>query len=182
MPESTQHKLDRIRPPRVQITYDVETGGAIEKKELPLIVGIIADLSGKPSIPLPKMKDRRFVEIDRDNFDDILKSLAPRLTIQVANTLQKDDSKLNVELNFSSMNDFDPVNVVKQVAPLRRLFEARLKLRDLLTKLDGNDDLDSLLQEAAKNEEELRQLAPPEETKVEKKEAAEDKNEETQSE
>lgn len=158
MSESIQHKLDRVRPPRVQITYDVETGNAIEKKELPLVVGILADLSGKPVNPPPKVRDRRFMQIDRDNFDDILASVAPRLAIQVDNALQKDGSKLNVELNFKSFEDFSPINIVQQVSPLRRLYEARLRLRDLLTKLDGNDDLDQLLQDIVNNTQELQEI------------------------
>ncbi|ODT84876.1 MAG: type VI secretion system-associated protein [Nitrosomonadales bacterium SCN 54-20] len=156
MSESTQHKLDRIRPPRVQITYDVEIGDAIEKKELPLVVGILADLSGKPVSPPPKVRDRRFVEIDRDNFDEILASIAPRLTLQVDNALQKDGSKFSIELNFKSFDDFSPINIVQQVASLSRLYEARLRLRDLLTKLDGNDDLDQLLQDIVNNTQELQ--------------------------
>ena len=158
MAESTQHKLDRVRPPRVQITYDVEIGNAIEKKELPLVVGILADLSGKPDTPPAKLVERRFVDIDRDNFNEILSSISPRATLQVDNTLSGDDSKLNVELRFNHIEDFDPVNLVKQVVPLRRLFEARQRLRDLLTKLDGNDDLDQLLQDVVANTEGLQEI------------------------
>lgn len=158
MAESTQHKLDRVRPPRVQITYDVEIGNAIEKKELPLAVGILADLSGKPDTPPAKLVERRFVDIDRDNFNEILSSISPRATLQVDNTISGDDSKLNVELRFNHIEDFDPVNLVKQVVPLRRLFEARQRLRDLLTKLDGNDDLDQLLQDVVANTEGLQEI------------------------
>jgi type VI secretion system protein ImpB len=158
MPESTQHKLDRIRPPRVQITYDVEIGGAIQKKELPLVMGILADLSGKPEEALPKLKDRKFVEIDRDNFNDILKSITPRMTAQVDNKLSKDGGKMNVELKFRHMDDFSPLNIVKQVEALRKLFESRQKLNDLLAKLDGNDTLDGMLQTVTANPEELKQL------------------------
>ncbi|MCY1525682.1 type VI secretion protein [compost metagenome] len=158
MAESTQHKLDRIRPPRVQITYDVEIGDAIEKKELPLVVGILADLSGKPDAPLPKVAERRFIEIDRDNFNNVLASIGPRAAIQVDNTISGDDSKLNVELRFNHIDDFDPVSIVTQVTPLRRLFEARQRLRDLLTKLDGNDDLDKLLQDVVANTEGLQEI------------------------
>ncbi|MGG2770955.1 type VI secretion system contractile sheath small subunit [Pseudomonas aeruginosa] len=158
MAESTQHKLDRVRPPRVQITYDVEIGNAIEKKELPLVVGILADLSGKPDTPPAKLVERRFVDIDRDNFNEILSSISPRATLQVDNTMSGDDSKLNVELRFNHIEDFDPVNLVKQVVPLRRLFEARQRLRDLLTKLDGNDDLDQLLQDVVANTEGLQEI------------------------
>jgi len=158
MPESTQHKLDRIRPPRVQITYDVEIGGAIQKKELPLVMGILADLSGKPEEALPKLKDRKFVEIDRDNFNDILQSITPRMTAQVDNKLSKDGGKMNVELKFRHMEDFSPLNIVKQVEALRKLFESRQKLNDLLAKLDGNDTLDGMLQTVTGNPEELKQL------------------------
>lgn len=158
MPESTQHKLDRIRPPRVQITYDVEIGGAIQKKELPLVMGILADLSGKPEQALPKLKDRKFVEIDRDNFNDILKSIAPRVVCSVDNKLSKDGGKTSVELKFQHMDDFSPLNVVKQVEALRRLFEARQRLNDLLAKLDGNDTLDSMLQTVVGNADEMKQL------------------------
>ena len=162
MAESTQHKLSRVRPPRVQITYDVEIGDAIEKKELPLVVGILADLSGKPEEALPVLKQRKFVEIDRDNFNDVLAAAAPRIAFQVDSKLAE-DSKMNVELKFKDIEDFEPVNVLKQVEPLRKLFEARQRLADLITKLDGNDDLDRLLQEVVINTENLQQLkiAPP---------------------
>lgn len=158
MPESTQHKLDRIRPPRVQITYDVEIGGAIQKKELPLVVGILADLWGKPDNPPPKLKDRKFVEIDRDNFNDILKAAAPRLALRVDNKLAKDGSKLNVELRFANMDDFGPLAVVKQVKPLNALLDARGRLNDLLAKLDGNDELDATLQKIVQDTEGLKQI------------------------
>jgi type VI secretion system protein ImpB len=158
MPESTQKKLSRIRPPRVQITYDVEIGDAIQMKELPFVAGILADLSGKPAEALPKLKDRKFVEIDRDNFNDVLASCAPRLALRVDNKLADDDSKLNVELNFRSIDDFDPVEVVKQIEPLRKLFDARQRLMDLLAKLDGNDKLDALLQEIVSNPDNQKAL------------------------
>jgi type VI secretion system protein ImpB len=171
MAESTQHKLDRIRPPRVQITYDVETGGAIEMKELPFVVGIMADLSGKPENPLPRVKDRKFVEVDRDNFNDVLASCAPRLAFRVDNRLSDEDTKIGVELKFNHIDDFNPISVVKQVEPLRKLFEARQRLNDLIGKLDGNDDLDSLLQEVIENTEGLNELK--EATASEEAEAAE---------
>lgn len=160
MAESTQHKLDRVRPPRVQITYDVEIGDAIEKKELPFIVGIMADLSGNPAQPLPQVKERKFVEIDRDNFNDVMASITPRLTLRVPNKLQADSNDmLNAELLFRDMDDFGPVRIMEQVPQLNALFEARKRLRDLLTKLDGNDDLDALLRqvvESTENQEELK--------------------------
>lgn len=158
MAESTQHKLDRVRPPRVQITYDVEIGDAIEMKELPFVGGIMADLSGKPEEPLPKVKDRKFVEIDRDNFNDVMESNSPRVVCQVPNRLSEDGSKLNVELKFNHMDDFDPVSIIKQVTPLRKLFDARQRLSDLLTKLDGNDDLDQLIQDVVASTESLEEL------------------------
>ncbi len=146
MAESTQHKLGRIRPPRVQITYDVEIGDAIEKKELPFIVGILADLSGKPAEALPPLKDRKFVEVDRDNFQDVLAAIRPRLAVRVPNRLDDGGSDtVNVELTFSHLDQFGPIDVINQVEPLRRLYESRCRLRDLLTKLDGNDELDQLL-------------------------------------
>ncbi len=158
MSESTQKKLDRVRPPRVQITYDVEIGDAIEMKELPFLVGIMADLSGKPEKPLPKMKDRKFVEIDRDNFNQVMSAIGPRLAFQVPNVLQNDGSKLNVLLNFNEMDDFEPVSIIKQVKPLAKLYEARQRLSDLLGKLDGNDDLDALLSDVIANTEKQQAL------------------------
>ena len=159
MSESTQQVLSRVRPPRVQITYDVEIGGAIEKKQLPFIVGILADLSGQPSEPLPKVKYRKFVEIDRDNFDGVLEAAAPRLALRVPNKLKPDANEmLNVELKFKSMDDFGPVAVVQQIEPLRKLFEARNRLRDLLTKLDGNDELDAILRDVVASTEEQAKL------------------------
>lgn len=158
MAESTQHKLDRVRPPRVQITYDVETGDAISKKELPFVVGVLADLAGKPTEPLPPLKRRKFVEIDRDNFNDVMEAVGPRIAFQVQNRLTDEDAKLNVELNFSSMDDFDPLAVVQQVEPLRKLYEARQRLSDLLAKLDGNDRLEQLLQEIVESTEQLKEI------------------------
>ncbi|MFN7963119.1 MAG: type VI secretion system contractile sheath small subunit [Thermoanaerobaculia bacterium] len=160
MSESIQHRLSRVRPPRVQITYDVETGGAITMTELPLVVGILADLSGKPAEPLPYVKKRKFVEIDRDNFNDVMASAQPRLALQVENKLNgQPGDKLNVELNFHNIGDFHPGALVKQVEALQKLYEARQRLRDLAAKLDGNDDLDGLLQEVANNTESQQKLS-----------------------
>jgi len=162
MAESKQHWLDRNRPPRVQITYDVEIGDAIVKKELPFIVGIMADLSGKANgkpVPNPKsLRERKFVEIDRDNFNAVMAAINPSVSGLVPNKLNGSNSSLNVQLNFKNMDDFSPVNVIKSVTdpnadpndpkakPLLRLFEARQRLADLLTKLDGNDNLEAALQ------------------------------------
>jgi type VI secretion system protein ImpB len=153
--ESTQHKLDRVRPPRVQITYDVETGGAIEMKELPFVMGIMADLSGNPEQPLPGLKDpkRKFVDIDRDNFDSVMKGMAPRLAYKVDNKLTDDDSKIGVELKFNGIDDFSPEQVANQVEPLRKLVEVRKQLSALLAKADGNDKLAEKLQDIIKDTE-----------------------------
>jgi len=157
--ESTQHKLDRIRRPRVHLTYDVEIGGAIQKKELPFVVGVLADLSGKPDEPLPRLKDRKFVDIDRDNFNKVLAGMKPRLAFQVDNKLQEDGSKLGVELRFSHISDFEPEQVVKQVDPLRKLLEARERLSNLVNKMDGNDKLEQLLQDVVNNTDALKKLS-----------------------
>ena len=169
MPESIQHKLDRVRPPRVHITYDVEIGDAIEMKEIPFVVGVLADLSGKPHQPLPKMKDRKFIEIDRDNFDKVLEGMSPRLAYRVDNKLTDDDTKMAVELKFKSMDDFHPERVADQVEPLRKLVETRQKLSDLLSKMDGNDRLEELLQDVMSSTEKVEQLAK--DAGVEKSEA-----------
>lgn len=153
MVESLQHKLDRVRPPRVQITYDVEIGNAIEMKELPFVMGIMADLSGMPVDPLPKVKERKFVEIDRDNFNEIMGSYRPRLAIRVDNKLTGDGTEMSNEFFFTNMDDFQPVNVVKQIPALEKLYDARCKLKDLLQKLDGNDTLDALLGEVIESTE-----------------------------
>lgn len=164
MPESTQHKLDRIRPPRVHITYDVETGGAIQKKELPLIVGIMSDLSGQRDQELPKMKDRKFVEIDRDNFNDVMASIGPRVAVRVDNKLQNDGTMISAEMRFKSMDDFEPVALISQVPALKKLFEARGRLNDLLAKLDGNDKLEGLLQQIVNDDSSLKTLKSETET------------------
>ena len=158
MSESLQHKLDRVRPPRVQITYDVELAGASQKKELPFVVGILADLAGKPAQPPPPLKERKFVEIDRDNFNDVLASIKPRLATQVPNTLTAAGGSLNVELQFTSLDDFGPLSLIQQIEPLRKLFEVRQRLSDLLAKLDGNDALDGLLLQAGKDVEGLKKV------------------------
>jgi type VI secretion system protein ImpB len=156
--ESLQHTLDRVRSPRVQITYDVEVGDAIQMKEIPFVVGVLGDLSGNPDEPLPKLKDRKFVEIDRDNFNTVLAGMKPRLAYKVDNKLTDDDSKIGVELRFKSLEDFHPERVAEQVTPLRKLVEARKKLSDLLGKLDGNDKLEELLKEVINSTESLEKL------------------------
>ena len=156
--ESLQKKLSRVRPPRVHITYDVETGGAIEKREIPFVVGVLADLSGQPEQPLPPLKDRKFVEVDKDNFDRVLGQMNPRLAFKVDNRLSEDDSRLGVELRFRSMADFEPAAVAKQVPALRKLLELRNAMHNLRTSLIGNDKLESLLQEVLSNTETLKRI------------------------
>jgi len=156
--ESLQHKLDRVRSPRVHITYDVEIGDAIEVKEIPFVVGVLGDLSGKPDEPLPSPKDRKFVEIDRDNFDKVLEGMKPRLAFRVDNKLTGEDTKMAVELRFKSMDDFHPERVVQQIDPLRQMLNVRQRLSDLLNRLDGNDRLDELLQKVISSTESLEQL------------------------
>ncbi len=160
MAESTQHKLDRVRAPRVHITYDVETGGAIEMKELPFVMGVLADLSGQPSEPLPKLKERKFVEVTPDNFDDVLKSMKPHLAFKVDNLLSEDPDagQLGVDLRFESLDDFSPDKVAEQVPALRKLLELRTQLSDLRGSLQGNDKLDEILQATLSSEEKLNQL------------------------
>jgi type VI secretion system protein ImpB len=157
--ESLQHKLDRVRRPRVHLTYDVEIGGATQEKELPFVLGVLSDLSGKPDEPLPRLKDRKFVEIDRDNFDMVLSGTKPRLAFQVDNRLQEDGSKMSVELRFNKIADFEPEQVVKQIEPLRKLLEARERLVNLLNKMDGNESLEQLLQDVVTNTEALKKLS-----------------------
>lgn len=156
--QSLQHKIDRVRAPRVQITYDVEVGDAIEMKEIPFVVGVLSDLSGKPDEPLPKLKDRKFVEIDRDNFNSVLAAMKPRLAFKVDNKIANDDTKMAVDLRFKSLDDFHPEQIVQQVDPLKKLVDARRRLSDLLNKLDGNDRLDELLQQVVSDTESLKKL------------------------
>ena len=158
--ESTQKKLSRVRPPRVQITYDVDVGDATENKELPFVLGVLGDYTGHSKEPLPKLKERKFVQIDRDNFDDVLKGMAPRLAMRVDNKLAADaDSQLSVELNFSKLEDFEPQNVVQQVDPLRQLLEARTRLSDLRNKMVATDKLEELPDDVLRDTQKLRELS-----------------------
>jgi type VI secretion system protein ImpB len=156
--ESLQHKIDRIRPPRIQITYDVETGGAIELKELPFVVGVMGDFTGKSEEPLPTIKNRKFVEIDPDNFNQVLAGMKPRLAYTLDNKLQDDGSKMGIELKFKNIEDFEPDSVVQQVEPLRKLVEARKKLSDLRSKMDGNEKLESMLEDIISNADKQKEL------------------------
>jgi len=158
--ESVHKKLERVRPPRVHVTYDVEVGDAIEVKELPFVMGVMADLSGQPREPLARLKDRRFVEITPDNFDNVLESFKPHLSFAVDNKLSEDPNagQLKVDLDFKTLDDFNPTNVARQVKPLKELLDLRTKLSDLRGALQGNDKLDELLMEAAGNTEKLDKL------------------------
>lgn len=157
--ESIQKRLQKVRPPRVQLTYEVEKGDAIEIKELPFVVGVVADLAGQSQVEQPKLRDRKFVSIDRDNFDDVMKAVEPRAAFQVENRLSPEGGRFAVDLRFRSLSDFGPDDVVEQVEPLRRLLEARSKLADLRNKLAGNDRLEDLLNEVLKNTQQLQALA-----------------------
>lgn len=155
--ESLQKKVGRVRPPRVHITYDVQVGDAIEKRDLPFVVGVMADLSGMPEKALPPIVKRKFVNIDRDNINDVMKKIGPRLAFKVPNRLSEDDTNLNVELRFENMDDFQPAKVAQQITPLRKLLELRNSLANVRSSLIGNDKLESMLQEMIQNEDMLRQ-------------------------
>lgn len=169
--ESLQKKLGRVRPPRVHITYEVHTGGAIEKREIPFVVGVLADLSGMPDEPLPKLRDpkRKFTEIDRDNFDQVMAKQKPRLVFKVDNKLGTGKDLLPVELKFEKLADFEPQNVAKQVKGLNDLLELRSKLKNLQSSLFGNDKLEELLQEAISQTEAKRQSGGTESAEPERK-------------
>jgi type VI secretion system protein ImpB len=158
--ESIHKKLEKVRPPRVHVAYDVEIGDAIESKELPFVMGVLADLSGQPTEPLARLKDRRFVEITPDNFDSVLESMKPHVSYSVENKLSEDSQagQLKVDLNFKSLDDFDPEQVARQVKPLRELLELRTKLADLRGSLQGNEKLDDVLLEAVSNTEKMSKL------------------------
>lgn len=158
MAESRQHTLDRVRKPRVHITYDVEIGDAIEKKELPFVVGVLADLSGMPENPLPKMKNRKFVEIDRDNFKEVMAVINPRLVIRIPNRLSDDNPEISVELRFKDLSDFEPQNLAKNIPALAELYKKRTNLKNLITKMDGNDPLEALLTQIMQNSDNLQKL------------------------
>jgi type VI secretion system protein ImpB len=158
--DSVQKRLEKVRPPRVQLTYDVQVGDAIEQKELPFVVGVLGEFAGQPdpAKPLPKLKDRKFINVDLDNFDDVMAGMAPKTAYRVKNKLSPDGGEFGVNLEFKAMEDFRPESVVQQVEPLRKLLEARTKLSDLRNKLAGNEKLDDLLTDVLSNTEKLKQL------------------------
>lgn len=157
--ESIHSKLSRVRKPRVHITYDVETEGVSVKKELPFVVGVMGDFAGQNTEALKPLKDRRFVQIDRDNFDEVLKRMNPKLNFKVENKLAGDGSEFSVDLEFKSMQDFEPAAIVKQVEPLERLMATRNKLRDLMTKIDRSEELENILERVLNNNDDLQKLA-----------------------
>lgn len=156
---SVHDKLKRVRKPRVHITYEVETEGAAVLKELPFIVGVMGDFSGDPTSPLAPLKDRKFIQIDRDNFNDVMARMTPGASMKVENTLAGDGSEMAVDLKFNSISDFEPGAVVQQVEPLRKLQETRDKLRDLMSKVDRSEDLENLLENVLQNQEQLGELS-----------------------
>lgn len=159
MSGSVHDKLNRVRKPRVHITYDVETEGAQVQRELPFVVGVMGDFSGDPTQPLRPMAERKFIQIDRDNFNDVMARMTPGVKLKVDNKLADDGSQMAVDLKFSSMDDFDPAKIVEQVPALKALMETRNKLRDLMSKVDRSEDLENLLEQVLKNEEDLKNLS-----------------------
>jgi type VI secretion system protein ImpB len=160
MPESIHRKLERVRPPRVHISYEVEIGDAIEMRELPFVMGVLADLTGQPEEELPRLKDRKFVEVTPDNFDDVLKSMKPHIQYKVDNKLSEDPEagKIGVDLHFESLDDFSPDRVAQQVDPLKKLLELRQQLADLRGSLQGNDKLEEILQSTLNDAEKMGKL------------------------
>ncbi|EID4423333.1 type VI secretion system contractile sheath small subunit [Vibrio vulnificus] len=156
---SIHSKLSRVRKPRVHITYDVETEGTSLKKELPFVVGVMGDFAGQNTEALKPLKDRRFIQIDRDNFDDVLKKMSPSVEFKVKNTMVDDGTEFAVNLQFQSMKDFEPASIVRQVDPLRQLMETRNKLRDLMTKVDRSEELENVLESVLNNTDNLSKLA-----------------------
>jgi len=158
MSESIHDKLKRVRKPRVHITYDVETNGAVQNKEIPFVMGVMGDYSGDNTENKKALKDRKFSQVDRDNFNEVMNNVSPQVNMKVENTLESDGSEMSVELNFKNMEDFEPQNIVEKVDPLKKLMETRNKLRDLLTKADRSEDLENLLEEVLSSTDALASL------------------------
>jgi type VI secretion system protein ImpB len=156
---SINDKLERVRKPRVHIKYEVETDGAVIERELPFVVGVMGDFSGNPTEALRPLKDRKFVQIDRDNFNDVMARIAPELNLKIKNTLKDDDSEMAISLKFKSMDDFDPGRIAEQVPALKKLIETRNKLRDLMTKVDRSEALEGLLEQVLQNDEQLKKFS-----------------------
>lgn len=159
MADSIHDKLKRVRKPRVHITYDVETNGAVAEKEIPFVMGVMGDYSGDNVDNKKALKDRKFSQIDRDNFNEVMSNIAPEVSMKVENTLADDGSEIGVDLAFKSMEDFEPHRIVDKVEPLKKLLETRNKLRDLLTKADRSDDLETILEEVLSNTDAIASLS-----------------------
>lgn len=160
MAKSSQDKLKRVRKPRVHITYNVETEGAMEKKELPFVVGVLGDFSGDPTKKLDPLSKRKFTQLDRDNFNDVMRSQHAGLSISVPNTMVEEEGKeMRVNLKFESMDDFAPGRVAAQIEPLQKLLASREKLRELISKVDRSEDLEELLDKVLTNEEMRKKLS-----------------------
>lgn len=159
MADSIHDKLKRVRKPRVHITYDLETNGVSEEKEIPFVMGVMGDYSGDNVDAKKTLKDRKFANIDSENFNDLMSKINPQLRLKVENTLEGDDSQLGINLNFNSLEDFEPHRLVEQVEPLKQLLETRNKLRDLLTKADRSEDLEKVLEDVLSNTEALNALS-----------------------
>lgn len=157
--ESVQKKLQRIRPPRVQLTYDVEVGDGREIKELPFVVGVLGDFSAASELEKTKLKDKKFINVDLGNIDEVMQSLAPRASFQVENSLTEESGTISVDLVFNAMDDFRPEQVVQQVEPLRKLVEARKRLTDLRNKISNNERLEGLLDDILKNTDQIRKMS-----------------------
>lgn len=156
--DSVQKKLQKVRPPRVQMTYDVEVGDAVEQKELPFVVGVLGDFAGQSEKDQKRLKDRKFVNVDMDNFDEVMEGIAPRAVYRVENKLSPQGGEFAVDLTFNSIDDFRPEAVVEQVEPLRKLLEARTKLSDLRNKIAGNEKLEDILNDVLTSTEKLAEL------------------------
>jgi type VI secretion system protein ImpB len=158
MSASIHSKLNRVRKPRVHITYDVETEGAQVQRELPFVMGVMGDFSGDPTVPLQSRSERTFVQIDRDNFNDVMARMNPGLNLKVDNKLSEDGGQMAVGLKFNGIEDFEPARVADQVPALRALMETRTKLRDLMSKVDRSEELEGLLEKVLQNENQLKEL------------------------
>lgn len=156
---SIHDRLKRVRKPRVHITYDVETDGAVLEKELPFVVGVMGDFTGDSTKPLKPLKDRRFVQIDKDNINEVMRNMSPGLNLKVENTLENDGSEMAVNLEFNSMEDFEPASIVDQVEPLNKLMDTRNQLRDLMTKIDRSEELEGIMEKVLQNTDDLDELA-----------------------
>ncbi len=156
--ESTQMKLSRVRKPRVHIVYEVETEGAVVQKELPFVVGVLGDFSGNAGAEKKSLRERKFIQIDRDNFDEVMSNFKPGLTFNVENVIQNDGSNMSIELHFEKLSDFEPANVIAQIKPLKDLLDIRNKIRDLSTKTDRSEDLERILEDLLQNNDQLKSI------------------------